>query len=64
VDKESVRTNGQTRFNGGDCDDIKKGSRVEMTGERQSDGVVLATRVEIVKNGGDDDIIDREAARR
>jgi hypothetical protein len=54
LDKEAVRTNAQTRFSGGDCDDIKKNSRVEVTGERQPDGAVLAARVAIVRGNGDD----------
>jgi hypothetical protein len=56
VDGQSVRTNGQTRFTGGDCDKVKKNSRVEITGERQSDGVVLATRVAIEREDDDADI--------
>jgi hypothetical protein len=54
VDGQSVRTNGQTRFSGGGCDDVKKNSRVEVTGERQPDGRVLATGVVIGRNDDDD----------
>ena len=55
LDKESVRTDAQTRFNGGNCDDVEKNSKVEVTGVRQTDDVVLATRVSIGRGDDDDD---------
>jgi hypothetical protein len=41
-----VKTNDQTRFKHGGCDKLKNTDRVDVKGQRQSDGSVLATEVE------------------
>jgi hypothetical protein len=41
-----VLTNGETSFRGGRCDRLRNGREVEVRGVVQTDGRVLATRVE------------------
>lgn len=43
----TVRTNASTRFEGGGCSHVRNGADVEVKGTRQSDGSLLAVRVEI-----------------
>jgi hypothetical protein len=41
----SVATNGSTAFEGGACSTLRSGNQVNVTGTRQADGSILATRV-------------------
>jgi hypothetical protein len=47
VDKRTVRTRGQTTFSGGSCSQLVDRMKVEVQGEVQADGVVLATSVKL-----------------
>lgn len=48
-----VATNAATEFEGGACSTLKNGDKVEVKGTRQSNGTVLASKIE--KEDGDDD---------
>lgn len=50
-----VQTNATTKFEDASCSTIKNGDRVEVEGMRQSNGVVLASKVEKDDDGEDDD---------
>ena len=50
-----VRTNRDTDFRKGKCDDIRNGTRLNVTGVVQQDFSVLATKAEIRDNDDDDD---------
>jgi hypothetical protein len=45
LDEQVIRTSIATLFTGGTCAELKKNSRVEVTGLRQLDGSILAVRV-------------------
>jgi hypothetical protein len=45
----TVLTDTNTRFNMGNCQSLRNGSDVEIEGEQQSAGTVLANRVRIVR---------------
>jgi hypothetical protein len=47
VQSARVTTNGATLFEDGSCATVQNGLQVEVDGQRQADGSVLATRVEI-----------------
>jgi len=47
VNGTSVATNGSTRFEDGTCGTVQNGTSVEVKGTRQTDGTVLATKVDI-----------------
>jgi trimeric autotransporter adhesin len=49
IDDTRVRTTGDTTFHRGNCRQVARRDTVEVTGQRQADGVVLASRVEIVR---------------
>jgi hypothetical protein len=53
VASTSVTTNASTTFNDTTCAALKRGDQVEVTGTRQANGSVLATKVE--KDNEDDD---------
>ena len=43
----TVKANGTTRYEDGACAGVRNGVRVEVKGQRQADGSVLATRIEL-----------------
>jgi hypothetical protein len=43
-------TDANTRFNMGNCRSLRNGAEVETEGDQQPSGVVLATRVRIVRD--------------
>ena len=49
VTGRTVRTDHATRFDHGDCKDIKRGADVEVRGVAQAAGWILATRVKVDK---------------
>ncbi|OFW22009.1 MAG: hypothetical protein A3H97_02780 [Acidobacteria bacterium RIFCSPLOWO2_02_FULL_65_29] len=53
-----VATNAATQFEGGACNTLKNGDKVEVKGTRQSNGTVLASEVE--KEDDDDDDNEHE----
>jgi hypothetical protein len=55
VEGRVVRTDGATRFQHGPCTSIVERTRVEVRGEEQADGSVLAERVDIDERDDDDD---------
>jgi hypothetical protein len=55
-----VVTNAATRFDDGRCTSLAVGTEVEVEGDMQADGTVLATKVEVEDDDDDDDDDDRE----
>lgn len=47
VDNRTVTTDRDTKFRRGNCNDVERGTRVDVEGRRQSNGVVTAREVEI-----------------
>lgn len=47
VEGRQVITNGQTQFSGGPCRDLQNGIEVEVEGDVQGGGVVLAVRINL-----------------
>ncbi len=45
VSGTAVTTNASTQFEGGGCNAVRNGAKVEVTGTRQADGSVLASKV-------------------
>jgi hypothetical protein len=46
---QTVVTDANTRFNMGSCSSLRNGMEVEIEGERQSSGNVLANRVRLIQ---------------
>ena len=53
ISGKTIKTNASTRFDGAPCPNVLSGDRAEVGGIVQSDGTVLATKVEV--NKGDQD---------
>jgi hypothetical protein len=49
ADGTTVTTNGDTRFTGGGCDEVKNGATTRVTGVQRPDGRIEATIVHIQK---------------
>ena len=49
-----------TEFKKGDCEAVKNGVDVDVRGTTQGDGTVRASRIEVMKDKGDDDGDDNQ----
>jgi hypothetical protein len=63
VSNAIVRTNTVTNTDGG-CSDLRNGLAVEVRGRRQSDGSILASRIELEDEDDDDSDDDSDTSRR
>jgi hypothetical protein len=51
VDGQTIKTDGSTDFDKGNCNHVENSRKVEVEGIRQPGGVILATEVEISRGG-------------
>ena len=55
VNGTTIATDGDTEFDDGTCADLREGTLIEVEGELQADGRVLASEVEFESESDDDD---------
>ena len=55
VNGTTIATDGDTEFDDGTCADLREGTLIEVEGELQADGRVVASEVEFESESDDDD---------